>query len=190
MKKVCKICSLEAQGAKKIDQLFVKKKSSRGHLNLCLLCKTKGKLSLYREERDERIRKTANTCSSASYHKHKEGRREQRKDSNKKYYEANKSKLFASFASAGARRKASKIQRTPSWLTDADFRYMKSLYVTSSIISRLTGIIHHVDHIIPLWKFDLTDWEQVRLAFAPENHRWLTKHKNNRRSKLKRETTC
>lgn len=48
---------------------------------------------------------------------------------------------------------------------------------------------YDVDHIIPLWKFDLTNWEQVRIAFAPENHRWLTKKQNQKRSKLKRERT-
>ena len=42
---------------------------------------------------------------------------------------------------------------------------------------------YHVDHIIPLYKFDLTDFEQVRIAFAPENHRWLTIQENLTRDK-------
>lgn len=33
---------------------------------------------------------------------------------------------------------------------------------------------YHVDHIKPLASFDLSDPEQVRAAFAPENHQWLT----------------
>ena len=32
---------------------------------------------------------------------------------------------------------------------------------------------YHIDHIIPLCSFDLTDPEQVKKAFAPENHQWL-----------------
>jgi len=32
---------------------------------------------------------------------------------------------------------------------------------------------YHVDHIIPLYKFDLSKIEHIHLAFAPENHRWL-----------------
>jgi hypothetical protein len=36
----------------------------------------------------------------------------------------------------------------------------------------------HVDHIRPLCSFDLTDPEQVREAFAPENHRWLPAEQN------------
>ncbi len=39
----------------------------------------------------------------------------------------------------------------------------------------------HIDHIKPLCKFDLTDPEQVREAFAPENHRWLKARPNQRR---------
>lgn len=35
-----------------------------------------------------------------------------------------------------------------------------------------------VDHIKALCSFDLTDLEQVKLAFAPENHRWLPKEEN------------
>jgi len=37
---------------------------------------------------------------------------------------------------------------------------------------------YHVDHIIPLFKFNLTDWEQIHIAFAPENHRWLKVKEN------------
>lgn len=33
--------------------------------------------------------------------------------------------------------------------------------------------VYHIDHIRPLCSFDLNDLEQVKLAFAPENHQWL-----------------
>ncbi len=36
----------------------------------------------------------------------------------------------------------------------------------------------HVDHIIPVSAFDLNDLEQVKIAFAPSNHRWLPAHDN------------
>lgn len=35
-----------------------------------------------------------------------------------------------------------------------------------------------IDHIIPLSSFDFNDPEQVKLAFAPENHQWLPKIDN------------
>jgi hypothetical protein len=37
---------------------------------------------------------------------------------------------------------------------------------------------YHVDHIIPLSSFDLTDPAQVKAAFAPTNHQWLTTAEN------------
>ena len=42
---------------------------------------------------------------------------------------------------------------------------------------------YQVDHIIPLYKFDLTNIEQIQIALAPENHRWLTKEKNQSRER-------
>jgi len=37
---------------------------------------------------------------------------------------------------------------------------------------------YHVDHIIPLCSFDLTDNEQIKKAFAPRNHQWLLAEEN------------
>ena len=36
----------------------------------------------------------------------------------------------------------------------------------------------HIDHIKPLCSFDLTDFEQIKMAFTPENHQWLTIKQN------------
>jgi len=41
---------------------------------------------------------------------------------------------------------------------------------------------YHIDHIKPLKLFDFNDLEQVKLAFAPENHQWLTKKENLKKS--------
>lgn len=40
---------------------------------------------------------------------------------------------------------------------------------------------YEIDHIIPLAHFDLTKPEQVRVAFSPLNHRWLTAEENRRK---------
>ena len=37
---------------------------------------------------------------------------------------------------------------------------------------------YHVDHIRPLCSFDFNDPEQIKEAFAPENHQWLTIQEN------------
>lgn len=40
---------------------------------------------------------------------------------------------------------------------------------------------YHIDHIIPLSHFDHTDPEQIKKAWAPENHQWLTAEENIRK---------
>jgi hypothetical protein len=42
---------------------------------------------------------------------------------------------------------------------------------------------YHIDHIKPLCTFDLNDLKQVKLAFAPENLRWLLAEENMRRKR-------
>jgi hypothetical protein len=37
---------------------------------------------------------------------------------------------------------------------------------------------YHIDHILPLSAFNFNDLGQIKLAFAPENHRWLLKEEN------------
>ena len=41
---------------------------------------------------------------------------------------------------------------------------------------------YHVDHMIPLSSFDLNKSEEIKKAFAPENHQWLTVEENLKKS--------
>ena len=56
----------------------------------------------------------------------------------------------AQINAAVARRKAAKIQRTPSWLTDDDLWMIEQAYDIASIRTKMFGFSWHVDHIIPL----------------------------------------
>lgn len=49
-----------------------------------------------------------------------------------------------------ARRRAAKLQRTPKWLTKADYLQMRLLYELAQGLEIETGVPHHVDHVIPL----------------------------------------
>lgn len=46
--------------------------------------------------------------------------------------------------------KAGKIRRIPSWHSEADDLEIKALYEEAARLTRETGIVHHVDHILPL----------------------------------------
>lgn len=49
-----------------------------------------------------------------------------------------------------AKYRASKMQRTPKWLTKEDFKRMQRTYRLAKIMTNLTGVPYHVDHIVPL----------------------------------------
>jgi hypothetical protein len=49
-----------------------------------------------------------------------------------------------------AKRRAAKLQRTPSWLTPIDFERIENEYKLAAILTKLWGEAWHVDHIIPL----------------------------------------
>jgi hypothetical protein len=72
--------------------------------------------------------------------------KEQRAEYKLKYYEENKYK----YNTWVAQRRALKLNATPSWLTKEHKKSVRIKYKFSDTISVITGIRHHVDHIIPL----------------------------------------
>ncbi len=49
-----------------------------------------------------------------------------------------------------AKRRAAKLNATPSWLTNKHWKEIKKIYGLRSICSLATQIDYHVDHIVPL----------------------------------------
>jgi len=71
-----------------------------------------------------------------------------------------------------AMRKAAKLQRTPAWLTPADFSAIEQFYAEAARLSDLTGIAFEVDHILPL------QGELVSGLHVPSNLQILLKSVN------------
>ena len=105
----------------------------------------------------------------------------------KAYYEANKEAVLArnkeyvkenpeKKAASRAKRRAAKLQRTPDWLTDVQLAEIQSFYIESEIRTRLTGIQHHVDHILPL------QGKNVSGLHVPWNLQVITATENVRKS--------
>lgn len=59
------------------------------------------------------------------------------------YYQSNKTR----YSAANKKRKVSIIQRVPAW---ANLSAIEAFYVERDMLTAQTGIVHHVDHIIPL----------------------------------------
>lgn len=78
-------------------------------------------------------------------------------------------------AAANRFRKLAKINATPPWV---DRKALRAIYVECARISRETGVMHHVDHIIPLRNPNVCGLHVVanlRIVTAEENFK-----KNNR----------
>jgi hypothetical protein len=68
------------------------------------------------------------------------------KDAKKAYKIANPGKVNA----GTIKRRLSKLNRTPAWLTEDDHWIMKQAYELAALRKRIFGFDWHVDHIIPL----------------------------------------
>lgn len=49
-----------------------------------------------------------------------------------------------------SKRRAAKLQRTPKWLTAAQLKQIADTYAISDALTKITGIPHEVDHVVPL----------------------------------------
>lgn len=93
----------------------------------------------------------------------------------KKYYSENTDRLKAQqkqYRCKAARRRAAKLQRTPAWLSSSERLAIQRKYDEAERLTRETGIIHHVDHEIPL------SGEFVSGLHVPDNLQVLTAYAN------------
>lgn len=72
-----------------------------------------------------------------------------------KYIIAERKKIYKQqnrdkFNAWGIKRKCAKLKRTPPWLTTTHLQEIQHIYALSVQLTKETGILHHVDHIVPL----------------------------------------
>lgn len=71
-----------------------------------------------------------------------------------------------------AKCRCSKIQRTPKWITVEEINKIKTLYVQATLKTKETGVLWHVDHIIPLRGVSVSGlhvFNNLRVIPAKEN---------------------
>lgn len=59
-------------------------------------------------------------------------------------------------------------------------------YLLKILPSNFNPKLYHIDHIKPLCSFDLTKEDELKKAFAPENHQWLLASENMKKAKYDR----
>lgn len=109
-------------------------------------------LKYYRENREKCLAKDKR-AREANLEKFLERERasyvlhaEKRKAKSKRWREANPEAVTMQ----AAVRRSAIAKRTPSWLTHEDYARMRTFFWLALLLRHATGVMHHVDHIIPL----------------------------------------
>jgi hypothetical protein len=71
-------------------------------------------------------------------------------DTDKTYKKAYKLSNRDKYNAIDAKRRAKKLNATPSWLTKEDFQQIESFYEAAKAFKLYTGVSYQVDHILPL----------------------------------------
>lgn len=111
----------------------------------------------------------------AIHRKNREQNREQHNATNRNWNSKNQDKKTA----LEGKRRSSKLSRTPKWLTADDIERIQALYSVAAMFQRESGIVYHVDHIIPLQgKFvsGLHVPDNLRVIPAVDNLKKSNKH--------------
>ena len=172
MPKTCPKC----KESKTTDMFYSDKRNCDGLTSYCSSCMNANSKNWQRKNK-EHVKKVAKQW--------RENNSQYMKEWNSEYYKKNKKRIseysaeykkanLASHAKKEAKRRASKLRASPTWLTiDDDFMF-NEIYQMRKIRTADTGVEHHVDHIIPLQGRNVCGlhvWCNLQLLPASENIR-------------------
>jgi len=139
-------------------------------VKVCCKCKMQLGLTEFSKHKltKDRLRAECKSCSN---------------DCSKSYYETNKPNCAAqqsAYSKANpakrnaknAKRRATKLNATPCWLTKEHFKQIEAFYFEAQQLTLSTGVNHQVDHIYPL------QGENVCGLHVPSNLQVLTATEN------------
>ncbi len=146
--KICNDCSTE----KSIFEFSKESVSVDGYRNCCKVCRAKSRREY--NEKNKEILRALNELNYAiftedykrSSAKYRQNNPTKVKEQASTWKKKNKDRCNANHA----KYRASKIKATPTWLTIEHLEQMRLIYERCEQLTLDTGIMHHVDHIIPL----------------------------------------
>jgi hypothetical protein len=183
-----KICN-KCKELKFIDDFYKKTSSKDGLCSICKSCVQQHNKKYY----SDNIEKNKINCQEyrvnnrskliAYYKKWKSENNEIRKKCNKEWAEKNidkdrqsksayKKRNPANNCASAAKRRASKINATPNWLSDIQIMQINWFYSAARMMSETSNIKHHVDHIHPINGADFNG------LHVPWNLRVIKSHEN------------
>jgi hypothetical protein len=161
---------IKCKEQKSLDSFSRSSKNSDGHQQYCKICYKQYDKHYHSLNRDDRL------IQMQEYQMTNKDKIASRKRS---YQKNNKDKINA----IEAKRRASKLQATPHWLTEDDLEQIKNFYSEAQLNQALNGIEYHVDHIVPL------QGENVCGLHVPWNLQVIPAKENMRKSnRLEKET--
>ena len=148
MDKKCSICSRV-----KSTDLFPKSRGGKyGVRGNCKEC-DKARQKKYRQENKDKIKELwvnwfeRNTEYNRSrWREYYYSNAEEQRERTRSYKKKNPHKYLA----YNAKRRSSKLQATPSWLSAAQLQSIEHFYWLAKDLFLVTGEVYHVDHIVPL----------------------------------------
>lgn len=114
----------------------------------CKQClKTKNTLEFYKHIKyKDKLRPVCKLCCIENSSLYDTKHKLQKCNRTKKYYRKYKDKCLA----LTRKNRLSRINRIPKWLSIDDYIEIQRFYNKAYKLTKETGIVHHVDHIVPL----------------------------------------
>lgn len=167
--KTCSKCGED----KELTDFTLDKRNRDGRGSYCRVCHQEY-VKKYRKNNREKINQYQNQYKKSS---------KLSKEYRKKYYEENKDKISSYmkeyyeknkdyFAAATNKRRATKLQATPTWITQDHLDEIQKYYAFRANVSGVVGKGYEVDHIVPL------QGENVCGLHVPWNLQVITKESN------------
>jgi molecular chaperone DnaK (HSP70) len=148
----CTICNKNKQPF----EFYANKKNSNGLDCCCKECR-KEKSRIRYAEKNEEVKQQQKVYWDSVKDSINEKKVEARannleffRERDKQYYRRDLEHSRLRSVIKNGRRRAKKLNACPTWLSETDLAKIKSIYKNCKNISKKTGTIHHVDHIVPL----------------------------------------
>ena len=133
--KHCNACNT----TKHTTEFYTKRASSSGLMSKCKECSKAAKRKWAKENRERLCEYDREYRKSPEF-----------KQYSKKYFSKHQQENKAYWSAKNAKYRATKLQRTPEWLTDDHLWMIEEVYELAQLRSKVTGVDHHVDHVVPL----------------------------------------
>lgn len=146
--KTCLKCLTE----KELFAFHKKKDSADGYRNICKECRKGEHVDRYASDKEAwnnravQWRKENKEAAKKIDKRYREQNKEKRLKQASEWKKNNKGRVNF----LNSTRYASKLERTPKWLTEEDLTHINCLYQLAAMRTRESGYVWHVDHIIPL----------------------------------------